>query len=377
MIKKDFNMIFVNEPVIEEEEKKLVAHCMDTGWISSSGSFIPQFEEIWSSYCGTEFGIAVSNGTAALEIAVRALELKPGDEVILPAFTIISCINAIIKAGAKPVLVDCTPDTWCIDPNLIEEKISNNTRAIMVVHMYGHPVDMDPILRLSEKYNLVIIEDAAEAHGARYKDKICGGIGHIATFSFFANKIITTGEGGMVITNNRTYADRARNLRNLCFDAARNFEHSEIAFNYRLTNLQAAIGCAQANRISDLVKKKRDIAQYYLKALSNISVFSLPVEKSWAKNVYWMFGIVLDENAPLNTRQLRNRLSNMGVETRPFFMGMHRQPAVLNLKIIDEGQFPVTDRISKQGFYIPSGLNLTREVQEEVIYKLKTAILSA
>ncbi len=364
-------MILVSEPVIGENETRYVLDCLQTGWISSAGAYIEKFEQQWASYCGMRHGIAVSNGTAALQIAIGCLQLEPGDEVILPSFTIISCIQAITYNGLKPVLIDCDPDTWCMDVAQIEAKITPRSRAIMPVHMYGHPVDMDPVIELANRYSLKIVEDAAQVHGGEYKGRKCGGMGDISCFSFFANKIITTGEGGMLLTNDDAYAERARKLRNLCFESGRRFMHRELGFNYRLTNMQAAIGLAQVEKIEELVQRKIDIGQYYLNKLRDIPVIQLPVEREWAKNVYWMFGLILDESTGETAETFAKKMRNEGIETRPYFLGMHEQ-AVFKIEGLFEGEtYPVTERIARQGLYIPSGLNLNLNTQDHIIRSIR------
>ncbi len=368
-------MIPVNEPSIGESEIAYVLDCMRTGWISSSGRYIEAFESTWAAYCGRKFGVAVSNGTVALEIAVRCLDLKPGDEVILPSFTIVSCVQAIIYAGGVPVLVDSDPRTWCMDVSLVEAKVTPRTRAIMPVHIYGHPVDMDPILYLADRYGLAVIEDAAEAHGAEYfsgraKDSFrwrrCGSFGLMSCFSFYANKIITTGEGGMVLTDDPDLAQRLRSLRNLCFQMERRFFHEELGYNFRLTNLQAAIGLAQFERIEELIRWKRRMAAAYTERLCDLGGIQLPAQEPWARNVYWMYGIVLDGSIGLDAAELARRLREMGVETRPFFLGMHEQP-VLRAKGYFRGEcYPIADRLARYGLYLPSGMTLTETQIEEV-----------
>lgn len=367
-------MILVNEPVLGENETKYVVDCLQTGWISSAGAYIEKFEQQWANYCGMHHGIAVSNGSAALQIAVGCLQLEPGDEVILPSFTIISCIQAITYNGLKPVLVDCEPDTWCMDVSQIEAKITPRTRAIMPVHMYGHPVDMDPVIELANRYGLKIIEDAAQVHGGEYKGRKCGGMGDISCFSFFANKIITTGEGGMLLTNDDTYADRARKLRNLCFEPGRRFVHRELGFNYRLTNMQAAIGLAQVEKIDQLVRRKIEIGQYYLSKLKSVPGIELPVERAWAKNLYWMFGLILDESTGETADSIAKKLREEGIETRPYFLGMHEQPIFKSQGLFEGETYPITERIARQGFYIPTGLNLTQEIQDQVVDKLRNVL---
>ncbi|RJQ17492.1 MAG: DegT/DnrJ/EryC1/StrS family aminotransferase [Nitrospiraceae bacterium] len=359
-------MIPVNEPAIGEKEIEYVVDCLKTGWISSTGKYIEEFEKKCADYCGMQYGIAVSNGTVALETAIKSLGLTPEDEIILPTFTIISCALAIINNKCKPVLVDSEPRTWTIDVNKIEKKITSKTKAIMPVHIYGHPCDMDKIWDIAKKYGLVIIEDAAEAHGAEYKGEKCGGLGEISCFSFYANKIITTGEGGMVLTNNEEYAQKARSLRNLCFREDRRFYHTELGSNFRLTNVQAAIGLAQIEKIDKLIEKKRWMGSKYNEYLNDISGITLPVEEAWAKNVYWMYGIVLDNNKDIDATELARRLKKEGVDTRPFFLGMHEQPAFHRMGLFIDEHFPVAENISRQGLYLPSGLTITEKQIQEV-----------
>jgi perosamine synthetase len=354
-------LIPVNEPYIGDQEKKYVMECLETGWISSEGRFIREFEEKWAEYCGMPFGVAVCNGTVALEIAMACLNLQPGDEVILPSFTIISCAQALTMNSLKPVLVDADPRTWCMDVSQVEAKITKRTRAIMPVHIYGHPVDMDPLLELARKYELIIIEDAAEVHGAEYKGRKCGGMSELSCFSFYANKILTTGEGGMVLARDLDLAERLRSLRNLCFRKERRFYHTEIGHNYRLTNLQAAIGLAQLERIEDSVQKKRWMAAAYNERLKDIKFLQLPTEEPWAKNVYWMYGLVLDESAGMDAVEFAKRLGEKGVMTRPFFLGIHEQPVFRNMGLFLDEHYPVTEHIARQGLYLPSGMTLTED----------------
>lgn len=361
---------------------KYVSECLKTGWISSSGHFIEQFENKWAKYCNRKYGIAVCNGTAGLHTAVACLGLKQSDEIIIPTFTIISCALAVLINGCKPVLVDCDRETWTIDVNKIEEKITSRTKAIMVVHIYGHPADMDPVLQIARKYNLYVIEDAAEAHGGEYLSKShsksvwkrCGSFGDVSIFSFYANKPITTGEGGMVLTNNQKIADKARLFRNLCFLPQRRFYHEDLGFNFRMTNIQAAVGIAQIRRIRSILKKKRHIGKEYTDLLKDIHVIQLPVEKPWAKNIYWMYGIVLKKEAGLTAEKLAKRLNSLGIETRPFFLGMHKQPILQKQKLFANQSYPVADYLAEQGLYLPSGLAL-QDVQMQHISKILHKIL--
>ena len=374
-------MIPVNEPLIGEKEFQYVTECLKSGWISSAGKFIDEFEEKWAAYCGMKYGIAVSSGTAALQIAVECLDLKSGDEVIMPTFTIISCVLSVIYNGGKPVLIDSEPKTWTMDTSQIEKKITERTKAIMPVHIYGHPCNMEPIWELAKKYNLVIIEDSAEAHGAEYRVEIqsdkenhkhykwekCGSLGDISCFSFYANKIITTGEGGMVLTNNEEYAEKAKLLRNLCFRKERRFYHTELGHNFRLTNLQAAIGLAQLERINELVEKKRWIGRLYNEKLKDVSGLILPVEELWAKNVYWMYGILLDDKTGMDANEFAIRLREYGVNTRPFFLGMHEQPVFHQMGLFKDESYPVAEKIARQGLYLPSGLTIKEKEIKKII----------
>ena len=376
-------MIPVNEPLLGEREMEYVAECVRTGWVSSAGRFIEAFEQGWAAYCGMRYGVAVSNGTVALQAALACLDLQPGDEVILPTFTIISCAQAVLYNGGVPVLVDCDPRTWCMDPNQVEAKITSRTSAIMPVHIYGHPVDMDPLFTLAEKHDLVIVEDAAEAHGASYLSgrngpdstwRRCGGLGQLSTFSFYANKLITTGEGGMVLTDDPAYAKRLRDLRNLCFRPERRFYHTELGHNWRMTNLQAAIGLAQLERFDEIIERKRWMGRSYTERLAGLAGVQLPVEEPWARQVYWMFGIVLDEATGLDAVELAKRLKARGVETRPFFLGMHEQPVFHERGLFLHERYPVAERIARQGLYLPSGLTLTEAQIDAVCAALVDAL---
>lgn len=351
-------MIPVNEPLLAGNELAYVSECVRTGWISSAGPFLEEFEQRWATYCGKRFGVAVSNGTSALELAVRCLDLAPGDEVVLPSFTIVSCALAVIRAGGVPVLVDCDRETFCLDVEQVARRIGPRTRAIMPVHMYGHPCDMDPLTALARRHGLALVEDAAEAHGAEYRGRRAGSLGDLSCFSFYANKIVTTGEGGMVLTDDPAQAERLRSLRNLCFRADRRFLHTDAGFNHRMTNLQAAIGVAQIERIDELVARKRRIAAAYTAGLSDVPGLQLPVERSWARNVYWMYGVVLDEATGMDADALAAALRARGVETRAFFLGMHEQPVFHAMGLFRGERHPVTERIARQGLYLPSGLAL-------------------
>lgn len=366
-------MIPVNEPLLDGHELQYVSDCVTSGWISSAGKYISDFERKWADYCGMKHGISVCNGTIALELAVEILDFPGGSEIILPDFTIISCAQAITKAGCVPVVVDCDPDTWCMDVSRIEAAITPKTKAIMPVHIYGHAVDMDPLLNLAGKYNLKIIEDAAEVHGAEYKGKKCGGFGDVSCFSFFANKIITTGEGGMILTNSDKLAEKLQSYRNLCFQSRQRFLHEEIGHNFRFTNIQAALGLAQLERIEKFVERKREMARMYDEGLASLPV-QLPVEKPWAKNVYWMYGLIIDEKTGLTAKDLAVRLNEKGIETRPFFLGMHEQPVFRKAGLFQDVSLPITERISRYGLYLPSGQAITDSQINDVIAALQSIL---
>ena len=351
-------VIPVSEPLLDENALAYVQDAVRTGWISSEGRFIGEFERSFAQYCGVSHGVAVCNGTVALEIALAALALPPGSEVILPSFTIISCVAAVLRTGGVPVLVDCEPDTWCLDVAEVERKITGQTRAIMPVHVYGHMADMNPLSELARKFNLAIVEDAAEAHGAVYHGRRAGGIGTMGCFSFYANKIVTTGEGGMVVTDDAGLAERARSLRNLCFRKDQRFLHTELGYNFRMTNLQAAIGLAQIERIEDHVARKRRMAALYGERLRDLRAIRLPAERSGVKNVYWMYGIVLEDAVPMDAGALGERLKESGVDSRPFFLGMHEQPVLRDRGLFAGESYPVTERLARRGLYLPSGLGL-------------------
>lgn len=356
-------MIPVCEPTLAGNEIKYAEECVKSGWISSSGEFIKEFENKFSEYCGVKYGVSCSSGTAAIHLAVESMGIGKGDEVIIPTFTMIGACNAVIYSSAKPVLVDSELETWNIDASKIEEKITKKTKAIMVMHTYGHPVDMDKVKKISKKHNIPIIEDAAEAHGAEYKGKKTGSLGDIACFSFYANKIITAGEGGMVVTNNKKLAERASLLKNHFFGKTR-FLHEEMGYNYRLTNLQAAIGLAQLEKIDVYVNSRINNARIYTKLLSGVNGITTPPEAVWAKNVYWMYGILVEEEFGITMPELRDRLYKKGIDTRTFFIGMHKQPAY---KKNDErfpdtyGSYPVADELERKGCYLPSSSHLTKE----------------
>ena len=371
-------MIPVNVPLIGEKEKELVLKCLETGWISSEGPFVKEFEGKFAQYIGKKYGIAVSSGTAALEIAVKALNIPQGSEVIVPTFTIISCLQAIVKAGLKPVLVDCDYRTFNMIPEEVKKKVTKNTRAIMVVHIYGLPVDMDPIIEIAKEYDLKIIEDAAEVIGQTYRGKLCGSFGDISVFSFYPNKHITTGEGGMILTDDENLFERCKYYRNLCFspNPDERFIHEELGWNYRITNLQAALGLAQLERIEEHIKKKRWIGQRYNELLSDLTdVCNLPVPKTdYAENIYWVYTIVLKDEYPKDAKEVMKELNKRGIGTRPFFYPMHLQPVFKKMGLFIGEKYPNAEKLYKKGFYIPSGLSLTEEQIQYVSAALKEVL---
>jgi len=386
------SFIPVNEPLLNGNEKTYLNECIDTGWISSEGPFVKQFEEQFSARTGRKYGIAVSNGSVALDAAVVALGIGKGDEIIMPTFTIISCAAAIVRAGAIPVLVESDPVTWNMDANLIESKITTHTKAIMVVHIYGLPVDMDPVIEIANKHGLKIIEDAAESHGQTYKrfcgsnkvdliqmksdSNLCiaptGSFGDISTFSFYPNKHITTGEGGMIVTDDEKLAEKCRSLRNLCFQSQKRFLHEELGWNFRMTNLQAALGVAQLERLDEFVVKKRNMGKKYTDLLADIDCIELPLTKTdYAENIYWVYGIVLKDSVSFDAEEAMKKLAEKKIGTRPFFWPMHEQPVFHKMGLFKNESYPVAERLARRGFYIPSGLALTEDQMEQVATRLR------
>jgi perosamine synthetase len=371
-------MIPVNEPLLNGNEAKYLAECVETGWISSEGPFVRRLEEGMAAIAGQRHGVAVMNGSVALEVAVAALRIGPGDEVILPAFTIISCAAAIVRAGATPVVVDSDPVTWNLDPARLKAVITPRTKAIMVVHIYGLPVDMDPVVQIARDHGLKIIEDSAEQIGQVYysisgETRMIGSFGDISTFSFYPNKHITTGEGGMVLTSDETLAERCRALRNLCFGRKRRFVHEELGWNFRMSNLQAAVGVAQMEVLDRTLEKKRLIGAWYDKLLSDVKGIDLPVPRtSYAENIYWVYGVVLKDHVSFDAEEAMFRLAEVGIGTRPFFWPMHEQPVLQRMGLFRDVSCPVAERLGRRGFYLPSGIALTRDQAESSAAAVRT-----
>jgi perosamine synthetase len=362
----------VNEPLLNGNEEKYLVECIRTGWISSEGPYVAQFEKQFAARMGRKYGVAVSNGSAALDASVAALGLGPGDEVIMPTFTIISCAAAVARAGAVVVVVDCDPVTWNMDVTQIEARITPRTRAIMAVHIFGLPVDMDPVLEIASKYGLQLIEDAAEMHGQTYKGMPCGSFGNISTFSFYPNKHITTGEGGMILTDDPILADKCRSLRNLCFKPEKRFVHDELGWNLRMTNMQAALGVAQLERLDEFVQRKREMGRRYSDLLSGIPGIQLPLaHTTYADNIYWVYGIVLDDDVPFEAKAAMGRLGGLGIGTRPFFWPMHEQPVFHKMGLFSNESYSAAERLARRGFYIPSGMALTDEQMKRTAAAVK------
>lgn len=385
------DLVPVNEPLIGRNALAYVTQCLETGWISSAGSFIRRFEQEFARYLGVKHAITTTSGTTALHLAMASLGLGPGDEVIVPALTMIAVPYAVVYTGAEPVFVDVDPEIYALDPKKVREFIDEDcvfdpkegkllnkrtgrtVRAIVPVHLYGHPCDMDEILAVARPYNLAVIEDAAEAHGALYfpggnkaSGRLAGTIGLAGCFSFYANKIVTTGEGGMVVTADDSLAERARRLKDLAHDPERRFLHTELGFNYRLTNLQAAIGVAQLEEIDRFIAIKQEMARTYQELLSGVPGLVLPQEKEWARSVYWMYAVLVEKEFGLSRDDLMRRLKEKGVDTRTFFIPLHRQPFFQAKEAYQSLSFPVSEALSEKGLYLPSGLALTKDQMKRV-----------
>lgn len=372
----------VNEPLLDGNEERYLVECVRTGWISSEGPFVARLEEGLARRMGRRHAIAVCNGSAALDAAVAALRLTPGDEVILPAHTIISCAAAVVRAGAVPVLADCDPQTWNVTAEGVAACITPRTRAIMAVHIFGLPAPMSGILALAEKHGLAVIEDAAEAIGQTCNGPVCqgrpcGGLGTISCLSFYPNKHVTTGEGGMILTDDDALAERCRSLRNLCFQKRR-FIHEELGWNFRMSNLQAAVGVAQLERLDGFLVRKRAIGALYDRLLAGTPGLQLPLAKTPdADNLYWVYGVVLDDAVPLDADEAMRRMAKAGVGTRPFFWPLHEQPVLRRMGFFAHDRHPVAERIARRGFYLPSGLAATDAQLEASAERLKRMLETA
>lgn len=367
MDQKKINLIPVYKPFLGKKEAKYVLDCLESGWISSLGPYVNKFEELMARHYNVKHAIALSSCTAALHLGLLAMGVGPGDEVIIPDFTLIVSASTVIFSGAKPVLVDVDRDTWCMDPSKVEEAITKRTKVIIPVHMYGHPAHMKSLQDLAKKYGLKILADCAHAHGAEYNQSETNILGDVSAFSFYGNKTLTTGEGGILLSNDDSVASKVRLLMNQAFKKPR-FQHDELGFNYRMTNIQAAIGSAQIEQFDKIVYLKRKIADAYKKALSDIPELQLPAESNWAKNAFWVFGIVLKNQEKIDRDSLMKILFKRGIDTRPFFSPIHRQPVFQAKKspLPDNypkiaGDFPVSDHIGTNGFYLPSSPSLSMD----------------
>jgi perosamine synthetase len=368
----------VNEPLLDGNEKKYLLECIDSGWISSEGPFVRRFEEEFAASVGRAHAIAVCNGTAAIDAAIVALGLGPGDEIIMPAFTIISCIQQVVRSGARPVLVDSDPATWNMDVSQIADRITARTRAIMVVHIYGLPVDVDPVLELARRHGIAVIEDAAEMHGQTYRGQPCGSFGDLSTFSFYPNKHVTTGEGGMIVTDDRRLAERARSLRNLCFQPERRFVHQELGWNLRMTSLQAALGVAQLERLAESVQRKRAMGRHYNELLAGTPGLELPpTATDYAQSIYWVYGVILEDRVPFDAAEMMKRLAEQQIGSRPFFWCMHEQPVLRRQGWFEGEHYPVAERMARRGFYVPSGLALRPEQAVRVASAVRSIVAEA
>ena len=367
----------VNTPKIFSQEKKLVVQALSTGWISSEGPFVKKFEENFSKFNKRRYGVAVSSGTAALEIVIKSLNLKKGDEVIIPTFTIISSVMCLIKQGLKPVLVDSDIKNWNMSIEETIKKINKKTKAIIITHIYGFPVDMQKIIKIANKKKIIIIEDAAEMIGQKYKKRICGSFGSVSTFSFYANKHITTGEGGMIVTNDKKIYEKCKSLRNLCFGTKGNrFNHNDIGWNYRFTNIQAAIGLGQLKNINWIVKRKKEIGRRYIKKLiNNKNIIIQKNKNSYSENIFWVFGILLKKNYKFKRDFITRKLLKHNIQTRNFFYPMHKQTILLKKGIFKKNnKFPNAEYLAKSGFYLPSGLALTNKEIDFICDKVNKII---
>lgn len=350
----------VNEPDLSGNEERYVLDAVKSGWIST-GRYVRQFEERFAAFCGTRYAVTTTSGTAALRLAMMGLRIQPGDEVLLPTLTIAATAFAVCFSGATPVLVDSEPETGNLDPELLEARITPRTRAIIPVHLYGHPADMAPILDIARRHTLYVVEDAAEAHGAEYRGARAGGMGHLNCFSFYANKIITTGEGGMLTTNDEELADRVARLKDLCHSKERRFVHTEVADTLRMTNLQAALGVAQMERVEGFLQHKRWMARLYGELLGGVEGLKLPPEAPDVRSVYWMYSVRVTPAFGCTRDELMRRLRERGIDTRSFFVPMHHQPALLDRGLFRGERYPVAELLSEEGMYLPSGLTLTEE----------------
>lgn len=344
----------ISKPFIGAREKELVLDALDSGWVSSIGKYIDEFETGFARYCGTEYALAVNNGTTGLHLALATLRLQPGDEVIVPDLTFVATANAVGYTGATPVLADIDPDTLCIDPASVKSLITARTKAIVPVHLYGHPADMDALAAIGDAHGLAVIEDAAEAHGAEYKGRKVGGLGKCGVFSFYGNKVITTGEGGMLTTNDREFYERAKRLRDHAMSPNRRYFHEERGFNYRITNLQAALGVAQLERIEEFLARRAEIMGWYSAEIATTDAIRLNRVKNWAKSAFWMICLEVDWLDEARRDVLMRKLRERGIDTRPYFCTMSSMP------MYKQEPLPISARKAQIGLNLPSYFELTK-----------------
>ena len=367
-----FKRISVFDILIGSKEKEYINDCLDTSFVGQ-GPYVKNFEKKFSEYVNCKYGITTTSGTTALHLACKAARVEEGNEVLVSSSTNMACAFAIDFCQAIPIPIDIEIDTWQMDVKKVEEKINKKTKAIMVVHLFGHPVDMDPIMKIAKKHNLKVIEDCAEAHGVEYKNKKVGSIGDIGTFSFFANKTITCGEGGMVVTNSEEIAEKAKSLKNLAYGKINKFVHEDIGFNYRLPNISAAMGLAQFESINQIIEKKKKIYERYKKNLSNVKGVNIPAVRDWAtKYIMWVFNIYLDKDFPVSRDTLVKKLKDKNIETRDAFVPINKQTFLIKkYKLFDENDCPNANYIMNNGLYLPSGNTISNEDIDFVCDQIK------
>lgn len=350
----------VNTPEISDSDIQAVIKALQDGWISGESPVVSKFESDFAHYCNRKHGVSVTNGTAAIELVIHSLNFGPNDEIIVPTFAIISCISQILRCGATPIFIDADPITWNMDTSKIENSITSKTRAILVVHTYGLPVNMEAVLQLAQKYELIVIEDAAESHGLKYKEKRCGSFGLVSTFSFYANKNITTGEGGIVVTNDDSLNEKLRYFRNLTFVPENRFVHNDLGWNLRMSSIQCALGISQLSRINEIIAKRQKLGRYYHSAFADMDGIQIPyIGDESALNDYWVFGIVLTGKWRNRRSLIQSALSALGIGTRPFFWPLHKQPVLKQFGVNSPAKLEVSENIATNGFYIPNGLGLS------------------
>jgi perosamine synthetase len=366
----------VNTPLVDESDIEAVSQALRDGWISGEGPIVANFETKFASFCNRKHGVSVTNGTAAIELVIHALGFGVGDEIIVPSFAIISCVSQILRSGATPVFVDSDPITWNMDVDAVEIAITSQTKAIMAVHTYGLPVDMDVIIDIAARHNLIIIEDAAESHGLFYQGKRCGSFGLVSTFSFYANKHLTTGEGGIVVTDDDSLAEKIRYYRNLTFRPEKRFVHDELGWNLRMSSLQCALGASQLTRIEQILESRRELGAQYQEAFGHIENIQLPLVKTkFAVNDYWVFGIVLQGRHSGTRAAVQAALNEVGVGIRPFFWPLHLQPVLKHFGFERQSPLPIAEQLGSNGFYIPNGLGMSSEDVEYVIDQVRKILV--